>query len=102
MFTSDRNSGEPDLYIFMRSNTFDPDITVIHPFDGFWTWISFMVKRIESIWSSETNSSFRAKMTRPWFFDEVAPDDGGFVKPLLRSEERRVGKECRSRWSPHH
>ena len=24
--------------------------------------------------------------------------DGG----LLRSEERRVGKECRSRWSPYH
>ena len=22
--------------------------------------------------------------------------------PLLRSEERRVGKECRSRWSPYH
>ena len=21
---------------------------------------------------------------------------------LLRSEERRVGKECRSRWSPYH
>ena len=28
--------------------------------------------------------------------DEVA----GYV--LLRSEERRVGKECRSRWSPYH
>ena len=28
---------------------------------------------------------------------------GGFVKTLLcRSEERRVGKECRSRWSPYH
>ena len=26
-------------------------------------------------------------------------DDGGSV---LRSEERRVGKECRSRWSPYH
>ena len=25
-------------------------------------------------------------------------DDAG----LLRSEERRVGKECRSRWSPYH
>ena len=25
--------------------------------------------------------------------------DGGF---LMRSEERRVGKECRSRWSPYH
>ena len=22
--------------------------------------------------------------------------------PQLRSEERRVGKECRSRWSPYH
>ena len=21
---------------------------------------------------------------------------------VLRSEERRVGKECRSRWSPYH
>src|SRR3712207_8509392 len=25
-----------------------------------------------------------------------------FVEYLLRSEERRVGKECRSRWSPYH
>ena len=22
--------------------------------------------------------------------------------PVIRSEERRVGKECRSRWSPYH
>src|SRR3712207_9587202 len=26
---------------------------------------------------------------------------GNFV-PYYRSEERRVGKECRSRWSPYH
>ena len=25
-----------------------------------------------------------------------------FYRCLLRSEERRVGKECRSRWSPYH
>src|ERR1039458_42396 len=25
-----------------------------------------------------------------------------FSARLLRSEERRVGKECRSRWSPYH
>ena len=25
----------------------------------------------------------------------------GLLEPL-RSEERRVGKECRSRWSPYH
>ena len=30
----------------------------------------------------------------------IKPDD---VKPNTgRSEERRVGKECRSRWSPYH
>ena len=26
----------------------------------------------------------------------------GLEKELFRSEERRVGKECRSRWSPYH
>ena len=26
----------------------------------------------------------------------------GFVFRRSRSEERRVGKECRSRWSPYH
>ena len=26
----------------------------------------------------------------------------GIYKPYTRSEERRVGKECRSRWSPYH
>ena len=28
--------------------------------------------------------------------------EGREVPVLLRSEERRVGKECRSRWSPYH
>src|SRR3712207_8879172 len=26
----------------------------------------------------------------------------GVLVAVLRSEERRVGKECRSRWSPYH
>ena len=25
-----------------------------------------------------------------------------YLPPIGRSEERRVGKECRSRWSPYH
>ena len=28
--------------------------------------------------------------------------DSQTYKTNLRSEERRVGKECRSRWSPYH
>ena len=31
----------------------------------------------------------------------VAMLAGAYVN-LMRSEERRVGKECRSRWSPYH
>ena len=27
---------------------------------------------------------------------------GSFFQQVYRSEERRVGKECRSRWSPYH
>ena len=27
---------------------------------------------------------------------------GGGLNYVYRSEERRVGKECRSRWSPYH
>src|SRR5256885_10842624 len=35
----------------------------------------------------------------PKELDEAALIDGA---GYLRSEERRVGKECRSRWSPYH
>ena len=31
--------------------------------------------------------------------DTYIPD---YMKYAIRSEERRVGKECRSRWSPYH
>src|SRR2546421_3607986 len=36
--------------------------------------------------------------------DGVAPDSDveTFAAVRARSEERRVGKECRSRWSPYH
>ena len=33
---------------------------------------------------------------------EDAQKQGVKLTPLARSEERRVGKECRSRWSPYH
>ena len=35
--------------------------------------------------------------------DQVRIQDGRvYVNDVPRSEERRVGKECRSRWSPYH
>src|SRR5260221_13306066 len=46
---------------------------------------------------------------KPWYFIRDTPGIIGFVggdRPTPtsaeRSEERRVGKECRSRWSPYH
>ena len=44
----------------------------------------------------------------PYSIDEVFIDVTGYLPYYhmsaheLRSEERRVGKECRSRWSPYH
>src|SRR2546426_413234 len=32
----------------------------------------------------------------------INPSDVSAYRTLVRSEERRVGKECRSRWSPYH
>ena len=44
-----------------------------------------------------TPSSFNSQSTRV-----VVLFGAEHEKQLPRSEERRVGKECRSRWSPYH
>ena len=54
------------------------------------------------------NVKFNGKATIMSDFEldmaELAPDDrvNAELRLLERSEERRVGKECRSRWSPYH
>ena len=35
-------------------------------------------------------------------FVELSIEQIKQIDPSVRSEERRVGKECRSRWSPYH
>src|SRR6266576_3061332 len=40
----------------------------------------------------------RSTSTSRW----SSPMPAMMVWPVSRSEERRVGKECRSRWSPYH
>src|SRR3970282_1624490 len=57
------------------------------------------------------NAQLREEIRRlhtPEYIERLAREQLGLVKPgeipviLIRSEERRVGKECRSRWSPYH
>ena len=54
---------------------------------------------------ASTPSGFAARDLDPVTVSDTMFDDPGY-SPLdlygSRSEERRVGKECRSRWSPYH
>ena len=62
-------------------------------FDGSGTFpMMAMLSGIVPVWKSEIEP-FPIAVT-----EKRLP----FVKHLGRSEERRVGKECRSRWSPYH
>ena len=46
------------------------------------------------------NAAFRNRGN--WTFEDVGNPWGFNSREISRSEERRVGKECRSRWSPYH
>src|SRR2546422_10983937 len=48
---------------------------------------------------------FQRELEKAYLAARASSGNGKGVVPsalLLRSEERRVGKECRSRWSPYH
>src|SRR3712207_7579802 len=49
----------------------------------------------------ELREPVRTDLPRP-AIPEVVEDRLPLAQHVERSEERRVGKECRSRWSPYH
>ena len=52
----------------------------------------------------ETWEDFKREIKRQFYPEDVAYLARKNMRRLkhARSEERRVGKECRSRWSPYH
>jgi len=56
--------------------------------------------------SAICNSQFAILTMRYIWLIPLLPGVGAAINGLVgirfRSEERRVGKECRSRWSPYH
>ena len=72
--------------------------------------------RINPVIPTESVLVATARSMRPKKEEELAPRDTRkhvdrcpfctgnehMTPPAIRSEERRVGKECRSRWSPYH
>src|SRR2546429_5624956 len=53
------------------------------------------------IWDTSFAAILERKPTR-LFLTHFGFSDNPSEHILVRSEERRVGKECRSRWSPYH
>src|ERR1039457_5279759 len=56
---------------------------------------------IEFVFGNMVNFSQGTEKETPEIRDPVV-EDYLLANPAYRSEERRVGKECRSRWSPYH
>ena len=61
--------------------------------------INSITKRIGSIKFSCVSPDEIRRMSAVKIITADTYDDEGYP---IRSEERRVGKECRSRWSPYH
>ena len=55
------------------------------------------MENIPGVQAMDIGSGFSKPMIRGMGFNRIAVLENG-----IRSEERRVGKECRSRWSPYH
>ena len=55
---------------------------------------------LEDAWRKDLVNLYRAGKEAK--LQNMMQDTSQLMKLLLRSEERRVGKECRSRWSPYH
>src|SRR3712207_9333271 len=70
-------------------------------FCGMYQSKKFHVKSIEQV-----KQEMDMFATRYAHIDKIFLADGNALTAstdfLVRSEERRVGKECRSRWSPYH
>ena len=57
------------------------------------------IKDLEVTTVSRAQEALDKKETATFFIGrKTCP----YCRKVLRSEERRVGKECRSRWSPYH
>src|SRR5690349_17035696 len=72
--------GELDPFILVIEGSI-PNQNIIEG-DGYWT-------------SFGNDLDTGEPLTLNWWIDQLAPK-------AWRSEERRVGKECRSRWAPYH
>ena len=63
--------------------------------------VSYLLLKGELPTQSELDAFVHEVTLHTYVHENITDLLGGF-RSDARSEERRVGKECRSRWSPHH
>ena len=90
-----------DLLVVMCQTYWD--FLNVNAIDGWKDHVKTSICWIDELWAANL------PLYKYWLpslrrFDHVVLGMQGTVAPLsdARSEERRVGKECRSRWSPYH
>src|ERR1035438_6389458 len=88
-----------------------PQRTLYSRCSGCWATRALKVLLAESIteayyaWHANRNWTFTLdyqRVVNPAYNQDRGPVSVGTLRVHWRSEERRVGKECRSRWSPYH
>jgi len=91
MIKTSLKNGAPKLLdqvrICLRTNHYSPRTE-----ESYIGWIKKFI-----IYNNKTHPEKLGKEEIQKFINHLAVD-----KYVSRSEERRVGKECRSRWSPYH
>ena len=63
-------------------------------------WINGEPDNNPAAWITETSTTTTQEILRQTTRTDHQQRSG--LRTIVRSEERRVGKECRSRWSPYH
>src|SRR5256885_2147859 len=89
----------PAIAIEQKSASHNPRSTV-GTVTEIYDYLRLLYARVGTPYCPEHNLALQAQ-TVAQMVDQVLalPED---TKLMIRSEERRVGKECRSRWSPYH
>src|SRR5258708_38887647 len=70
--------------------------------DEFNSWIGLSLAKLSDHFQKEKTFLLDVQNTLFYIGAELAHAPNVKLKKPARSEERRVGKECRSRWSPYH
>src|SRR3990167_3353091 len=84
------------FFLFHGRNEYGPEVPVLNPEDAYGTTTKkFLVIMLAVSVKLLMNSMYSRIWTRIKSFSCSL-----YATSSVRSEERRVGKECRSRWSP--